>query len=297
MASSKAKGHHHVWQSKPPDGKLEWTKSWDERYWDEEQMAANFMFTSPEEVNQLRRFLKEDPGFESSSSWPHLTEWCSACKLTRSVRLVLPDEETKIAMEEEKTLVAKQEVGTDCISQDASTQTPKPKLRRRGGGRESRTRRLLAFQAMLTVKRGLPQSRLLSKQKTDARSSEMDFLRLQEESASPALKVRKEKTTEKEENKEVVKANEENFCPREGILSSGSPIFTLRNSQTGVSIPPSKPHTIGPDPPPFPPPPLFTPPFLPPHQTPQYCTTPAANWGFCGGCHCWGPVLPIWVAQ
>ena len=294
MAS--AKGHHHVWQSKPPDGKLEWTKSWDERYWDEEQMAANFMFTSPEEVNQLRRFLKEDPGFESSSSWPHLTEWCSACNLTRLVRLVPPEEETKIAMEEEKTLVAKQEVGTDCISQDASTQTPKPKLRRRGGGRESRTRRLLAFQAMLTVKRGLPQSRLLSKQKTDARSSEMDFLRLQEESASPALKVRKEKTIEKEENKEVVKENEEKFCPREGVLSSGSPIFTLRNSQTGISSPPSKPHTIRPDPPTFPSPPLFTPPFLLPHQTPQYCTTPAANWGFCGGCHCWGPVLPIWVA-
>ena len=163
MASTNAKGHHHVWQSKPPDGKVELSKSWDERYWDEEEMAANFMFTSPEEVNQLRRLLKEDPGFESSSSWPHLTEWCSTCKSTRSVRLVLPEEETKIAMEEEKTLVAKQEVGTDCISQDASTQTPKPKLRRMGGGRESRTRRLLAFQAMLTVKRGFPQSRLLSK--------------------------------------------------------------------------------------------------------------------------------------
>ena len=153
-----------------------------------------------------------------------------------------------------------------------------------------------------------------------ARSSEMDFLRLQEESASPALKVRKEKTTEKEEKKEVVKEKEEKYCPREGVSSSGSHIFMLRNSQTGVSIPPSKPHTIGSDPPPFPPPTLFTPPFLPPHQTPQYCTTPAANWGFCGGCHCWGqscqsgssqsanqpiwvqsscwgPVLPIWVAQ
>ena len=48
-----------------------------------------------------------------------------------------------------------------------------------------------------------------------ARSSEMDFLRLQEESASPALKVRKEKTTEKEEKKEVVKEKEEKYCPRE----------------------------------------------------------------------------------
>ena len=256
-------------------------------------MAANSMFTSPEEVNHLRSLLHNDPGLETSSSWPHLTEWCSSCKSTRSVRLVLPEEETETAMEDEETLVAKQEVCSDLISQDASTQTPKPKLRRRGG-RESRTRRLLAFQAMLTVKRGLPMSRLLSKQKADARSSEVDFLRLQEESASPALKVRKEK--EKEENKEVVKDKEEKYCPREGVPSSGSSIFTLRNSQTGISSPPSKPHTIRPDPPTFPSPPLFTPPFLLPHQTPPYCTTPAANWGFCGGCHCWGPVLPIWVA-
>ena len=91
-------------------------------------MAANFMFTSPEEVNRLRSVLKGDPGFENSTSWPHLTEWCSTCKSTRSVRLVLPVEDIKIVMEEEKTLVAKLEVGTDCISQDASTQTQKPKI-------------------------------------------------------------------------------------------------------------------------------------------------------------------------
>ena len=44
---------------------------------------------------------------------------------------------------------------------------------------------------------------------------------------------------------------------------------------------------------------LFAPPFLTSHQTPQYCTTPAANWRFCGGLgfHCWGPVLPIWIAE
>ena len=92
-----------------------------------------------------------------------------------------------------------------------------------------------------------------------------------------------------------LKDKEEKYCPREGVPSSGSSIFTLRNSQTGISSPPSKPHTIRPGPPTFPSPPLFTPPFLPPHQTPPYCTT--ANWGFCGGCHCWGPVLAIWVAQ
>ena len=105
----------------------------------------------------------------------------------------------------------------------------------------------------------------------------------------------KEKVVKKEKNMEVVKEKE--YCPREGVSSSGSPIFTLRNSQTGASTPPPKPQTPWPDAPPFPPPPLFTSPLLPPNQTPQYCATPAANWGFCGGCHCWGPVLPIWVAQ
>ena len=70
MASINAKGHHHEWQSKPPDGKLEWSKTWDERYWDEEELAANFMYSSPEEISRLKNLLKQDPGFENSSSWP-----------------------------------------------------------------------------------------------------------------------------------------------------------------------------------------------------------------------------------
>ena len=56
-------------------------------------------------------------------------------------------------------------------------------------------------------------SRLLSKQKTDARSSDMEFLKLQEDSASPALKVRKEQKTEKEENKVVVKEKGRSTAP------------------------------------------------------------------------------------
>ena len=94
MDSTNAKGHHNVWQSKPPDGKLERSKSWDERYWDEEEMA------SPEEIQSLRSSLQKDPGFETSSSWPHLTEWCSSCKSTRSVRFVLPEAEVETDMEE-----------------------------------------------------------------------------------------------------------------------------------------------------------------------------------------------------
>ena len=83
MASINAKGHRHEWQSKPPDGKLEWSKSWDE-----EEMAANFMYSSCEEISRLKNLLKQDPGFENSSSWPHLTECCSTCSATRSMKLV-----------------------------------------------------------------------------------------------------------------------------------------------------------------------------------------------------------------
>ena len=52
--------------------------------------------------------------------------------------------------------------------------TPRQTLRRRGG-RGSRVRRMLAYQLMLTVKRGLPLSRLLSNQKTDARFSKAEL--------------------------------------------------------------------------------------------------------------------------
>ena len=58
-----------------------------------------------------------------------------------------------------------------CKMSDASTQTLK---RRRNGGRASRMRRLLAFQLMLTKKRGLPKSRLLTLKEADARQSERE---------------------------------------------------------------------------------------------------------------------------
>ena len=192
-----------------------------------------------------------------------------------------------------------EEVCSEPTAQDACTQTPRSKTSR-GGGRASRMRRLLAFQAMLTVKKGLPLSRLLSNRKTDARSSREDFLRLQEESSSPILKLRRTTETKEENEEEAVVEKEDEFCPREGVSTSGSTIFTLRNSQSGVNNPSCNLNSAAPESSPFftPPPPLFTPPSSPPlHQTPQYCTMPAANWGYCGGCHCWGPVLPIWIPQ
>ena len=54
-----------------------------------------------------------------------------------------------------------------------------------------------------------------------------------------------EEVVKKEKNMEVVKEKE--YGPREGVSSSGSPIFTLRNSQTGASTPPPKPQAPWPD--------------------------------------------------
>ena len=188
------------------------------------------------------------------------------------------------------------EVEESTTSCDACTQTPKARPRRRGG-RGSRARRLLAYQLMLTVKRGLPLSRLLSNQKTEARSLKVES---QEEFALPTLKVKEEVVIKEEKLKEVAKVEvkeekEEVVCPREGVPTSGSSNFTLRNSQSVANPTSTRPHSI----PLFsvPPPPLFTPPFIPLFQTPQYCQMPAANWGFCGGCQCWGPVIPLLAAH
>ena len=144
MASTNAMGHHHEWQDRPPDGKIDLSKSWDEKYWDEEELAANFMYSSPEEISRLKNLLLNDPDFLTSTSWPYLTEWCSSCKSTRSVRLALPEEETETALEEEEELVGAtvEKVCSAPTYQNACTQTPKPKPRRRGG-RASRMRRLL----------------------------------------------------------------------------------------------------------------------------------------------------------
>ena len=64
-------------------------------------------------------------------------------------------------------------------------------------------RRLLAFQLMLTKKRGLPKSRLLTPKEADARQSKREeSLWMQEESASPLLRRRKA-TVVKEDKEEV----------------------------------------------------------------------------------------------
>ena len=147
----------------------------------------------------------------------------------------------------------------------------------------------------------LPLSRLLSNQKTEPRSSKA---KLSDDFALPLLKVKEEVKIKEEKQEEVAKSEvgeekEEVVCPREGVSTSGSSNSTLRNSQSGANPSSSHPPPIEPVTSPFsvPPPPLFTPHFIPFYQTPQYCQTPAANWGLCGGCQCWGPIIPICFIQ
>ena len=307
MVLANAMPHHHLWHSEPPEGKFTWSKSWDERYGDEEDMAANAMLTSPEEILRLRLELKKDPDYVTSSNWPSLVEWCSTCTSTRLVRLVLPEEEHEV-----KEAVVKEEVEEEtkvdfnmgeekascceATAQDACTQTPR---RRRRGGKGSSMRRLLGFQLMLSKKKGLPLSRLLADSRDSKREEQM---RLQEESASPLLKRKNVEEDVKEEK-------EEESGPGKGAPSSGSNHFTLRSFPTVANPPSTQPFPHGPCLPPSPAvsPPLFTPPiftptpftppwipFLHPHQFGQM---PAANWVVCGSCQMWGTVVPLWAAQ
>ena len=88
--------HVHHWRDEPPEGRLFFNKTFDQRYGDEEDMASNAMWTSPEEIQRLRLMLEKDPDFKTSSNWPKLVEWCSTCTETRAVRLVLPEVERKV---------------------------------------------------------------------------------------------------------------------------------------------------------------------------------------------------------
>ena len=95
-------------------------------------------------------------------------------------------------------------------------------------------RRLLAFQLMLTKKRGLPKSRLLKE--ADARQSKREeSLWMQEESASPLLRRRKASVL-KADKEEVNADSLDMVKEEEGNISVGTstgdlPIFTLRSSQ------------------------------------------------------------------
>ena len=167
-------------------------------------------------------------------------------------------------------------------------------------------RRLLAFQLLLTKKKGLPLSRLLTIKETNSRHSKREEqMRLQEESASPVLNRKSVKVVKEEEEvkvlgKEGVKEEkEEESGLRKEVSSSGSTYFTLRSFPTVADPPSTQPLPRGPCLPSSPAvsPPFFTPPWIPLHQTQQFGQMPAANWVICGGCQMWGTVVPFWAAH
>ena len=291
-------GHQHHWCDEPPDGRLYFNKTFDERYGDEEDMATNAYLTSPEELQRLRCLLAKDPNFEHSPNWPKLTEWCPSCTKTRLVRVVLPAEE-KVLEEEKITEVAtkgiKEEVIVKEESSDASTQTPPQKSRRRGG-QASRRRRMLAYQLKLTERLGLPLSRLLKE--TDAMSQRGKARRLEEESASPSLKGKRTKVEVKEDEKEEIVQKEEEKeermrCNKEKASTGGSTLFTPRSFQSDV-FPPSShpfPQVLGV---PFPSP-YSTPPCIPYFSPPSCGQMPWPQLVMCGACQSWGTILPCAV--
>ena len=214
--------------------------------------------------------------------------------------MVLPPEQSELVikeeMEEEESMNdCKVEEGPKATVQDACTQTPPQKARRRGG-KGIRTRRMLAFQLMLTAKHGLPLSRLLGQQGTDAKSTNKAKLLKQDEVAKRVLKVEKR---QKESIAAKVKEEKEDKAGfKEGVPSSDSSFFTLRNSQTGAN--PTSSQTLAQGPAPSPhifTQPCFLPTFLAPTQSPQFGQMPVANWVCCGACQTWGHVIPMWVTQ
>ena len=79
--------HDHNWLNEPP---LDFNKSYDERYGDEEDGHPTPFGPAPMGVQHLQSMLEKDPAFETSPNWPQLVEWCSTCTARRFVRVALP---------------------------------------------------------------------------------------------------------------------------------------------------------------------------------------------------------------
>ena len=161
---------------------------------------------------------------------------------------------------------------------DASTQTP-PRKSRRTGGQGSRTKRMLAYQLMLTERFGLPLSRLHRLKKTSGR-----FPRVKKERKHDVM----------EEKVDDVQKNAEVNSNRKEASTGGTTLFTPRSFQSDALSPPSQPFPQPTSPfsmPCFPSPtsslPLFT--------HPQCGQMPWPQWVQCGACQVWGTVLPCYV--
>ena len=155
-------------------------------------------------------------------------------KDSNEYRSWVEEERQKLVKEEEEAVVdiELEEEKEPLKVSDACTQTPK---RRRSGRKASRMRRLLAFQQMLTKKKGLPKSRLLTLKEADARQSEREkSLWLQEESASPLLRRRQASLVkaDKEEGNADSLEKEQEGKNIVGTSTGDEPTFTPRSSQS-----------------------------------------------------------------
>ena len=159
-------------------------------------------------------------------------------------------------------------------------------------------KRLLAFQLLLTEKKGLPLSRLLTAKEADTGfSKRKELKRLQEESAFPKLSRKSCMVVQEENGVKMDLKKEEEECFSQGASAGGSTTFTPRSSQTDVAAPtpdsfPLPTATLSPHPP-SPPSYVWLP--LPPstyfYPSPPCALMPGHQWVICGACHSWGSVI------
>ena len=166
-------------------------------------------------------------------------------------------------------------------------------------------RRLLAYQLMLTRKRGLPPSRLqLTLEEADARPSKREELKSKQEESASSFLMRKsvvgmKADNNKEKNSDHFHLDEEE---EEGHISAGTstgdePHFTPRSSQADpVTSTPFQPLTLQAGTSFFPfPTPSYT--WAPSMPLTSFCTPspcgpmPGQQWVICGSCHTWGTVI------
>ena len=286
--------HNHNWQNEPP---LNFSKSYDERYGDEEDEASNCFWASADGVQHLQSMLEKDSAFETSPNWPQVVEWCSTCTARRFVRVALPPaalirdkEDSKVERDVKLQETIQEKVVEAVVAKDATTQTP-PRKRRRSGGKGSRMRRLIAFQLSLSKKHGLPPSRIVSLKGPEARPSKEESNCGQGDCAGPMLlKEEKVELVVKEEKIEMEETKEEESCQSVGASAGGSTHFSPRSTHADVILPSPQPLPCF-----LPFPNLYTPFFTPPNL-PLYVSSPVGQmpgsfWVLCGACKSWGTIV------
>ena len=280
------------WCSSCPDTRRVKFVMEDTKVTEEAKVKVKEEVMTVEEVHQKKPKEVKVKQLEESTQTPNSEEppvdcsreVCTQTLLAASTRSTQVDPLEEGKREEVKEDVKEEEM------KDKSCQTEGGKRKRGRGGRSSRMRRLLAFQLLLTERRGLPLSRLLSLKKTEAKSPRQRRRREEEVSASPQLRRRRV----------VEEEGGEASSPSPSIPFPCPPPYTIPHTPpyTPLHTPPHTPSYIPPYNPPYTPP--YTPPYNPPFtlsytplQTPQCGPIPGPQWVFCGPCHSCGSTVPL----